>query len=504
MGLKNIIGALCTLVVAGTAGAMAVPKSREYLSDLIAEKLSPKYETVLNENNSQKSTIEELNKKISIKDEEITTKTNLIAEKDKTITNLNNELSESVEFINTLSTQKTALLSVVTEIDNKINSTTDATEIDNLEERKASILAQIDILNEEIETLEQEKSQLEADIAVLQQEKATLEEEIEKLKQEKAELEKQVQDLEQQIEELEKQKGVKQVASFNGFDAVFGVTYTKLTLNNSLEDYLNNGHYVVNVNGSGFYLGNDFKIGADLKSIRFNQVFENRWDIYSIDFDNIHTHYTQETKGKQFYNYNYIINGESCSDASSLGDDNYYFCYVANVNENEITFAIDELNFVYKIGDNFIDFANKKLKIDSNEGDLIIKGGSLSGLIITCNNISYTIKIENYNSISLNGVPFSKVNSVDDDFDYSYEYVLSDDCCFTFFEEITDLKFLSNGQIFNSVTGDGVSLYYDDLLVCENGSWVNDSFKTITFDEYPSLELRDSLLLNATLTLKSK
>lgn len=197
--IYGIVSGLLALILIATVVLFCIPQTQAKMADWTA-KFSPEHQKALDENKELMSSIEKLNGEIS-------TKTQLIKDKDKNITNLNNELAESVQSINTLSTQKTTLLSVVTEIDNKINSTTDATEIENLEVKRASIIAQIDDLNEEIETLEQEKSQLEADIAVLQQEKTTLQNEIKQLKIEKQNLEKEVEQLELDKSDLEKRLG---------------------------------------------------------------------------------------------------------------------------------------------------------------------------------------------------------------------------------------------------------------------------------------------------------
>lgn len=197
--IYGIVSGLLALIMIATVVLFCIPQTQAKMADWTA-KFSPEHQKVLDENKELMSSIDKLNGEIS-------TKTQLIKDKDNEISGLKVNLADVQQQAYTLTTQKTTLLSVVTEIDNKINSTTDATEIDNLEERKASILAQIDALNEEIKTLEQEKTQLEADIAVLQQEKTTLQNEIKQLKIEKQNLEKEVEQLESDKSDLEKRLG---------------------------------------------------------------------------------------------------------------------------------------------------------------------------------------------------------------------------------------------------------------------------------------------------------
>lgn len=233
---KILNGILIGLAVPVTAigTACAVPQSREYLADKIAELASPKYAETLDLNKTQQTTIEELQEKQT----ELSNKlTNLQNEYDSLnsklssvqldLTNalnekaaIENELTstkQSIATLNaniaTLSSQKATLLDAITEIDNSINNTEDETEIENLEEKKQSILQQIEVLNDEINNLQAENAtlttnqqtlesqmsslnttilDLRSQVATLEVDKASLEVQISTLESEKAELQKQV------------------------------------------------------------------------------------------------------------------------------------------------------------------------------------------------------------------------------------------------------------------------------------------------------------------------
>lgn len=78
------------------------------------------------------------------------------------------KLTEKESELETIIAQRTALLNSITEIDNKINSTTDSTELENLQDKKNAILLEIDSLNNEISILTEEKEALNAKITELE------------------------------------------------------------------------------------------------------------------------------------------------------------------------------------------------------------------------------------------------------------------------------------------------------------------------------------------------
>lgn len=231
--IKNTILGIVGLAVVGGATAMAIPQSRNWCLDQIA-KHSTIYKTAITERDdaradaqNKQETINKLNETVSEKEKElkeanelIATKNALIAEKDadiaekqkaieardaeladkqktieakdKTIAEKQATIDEQTTSINTLTSQKTSLLSAVTEIDNKINSTSDAVEINNLETRKTAILNQIDQLDSQIETLTSQKAQLENNVQTLQSDKTQLQSQVATLTSDKTNLQNQV------------------------------------------------------------------------------------------------------------------------------------------------------------------------------------------------------------------------------------------------------------------------------------------------------------------------
>lgn len=231
--IKNTILGIVGLAVVGGATAMAIPQSRNWCLDQIA-KHSTIYKTAINERDDARAdaknkqetinklnntvaekekelkeaneliatknaeiaekdaTIAEKQKAIEEKDATITDKQKAIEEKDKTIAEKQATIDEQTANINTLTTQKTSLLSAVTEIDNKINSTSDSVEIENLQARKTAILTQIEELDNQIETLTSQKTQLENDVKTLQADKTQLQSQVATLTSDKTNLQNQV------------------------------------------------------------------------------------------------------------------------------------------------------------------------------------------------------------------------------------------------------------------------------------------------------------------------
>ena len=190
-----IIASILSVVMLASAILMCIPSTQQAIADKIATNLSPAYAEIKDDNENKDSQISDLtseidtlNKTITDKDASITAKNKQIAEKDSLISSQTEQLNTCNSNIQTLNTQKAGLLTAVTEIDNKINSTTDSVELDDLEIRKTAILAQIDTLNTQIATLTQEKTQLTQEIATLTQEKADLQAEVTQLESDKAEL----------------------------------------------------------------------------------------------------------------------------------------------------------------------------------------------------------------------------------------------------------------------------------------------------------------------------
>ena len=223
-----IIASILSVVMLASAILMCIPSTQQAIADKIATNLSPAYAEMKDDNENKDSQISDLtseidtlNKTITDKDASITAKNKQIAEKDSLISSQTEQLNTCNSNIQTLNTQKAVLLTAVTEIDNKINSTTDSVELDDLETRKTAILAQIDTLNTQIATLTQEKTQLTQKIATLTQEKADLQAEVTQLESDKAKLEK-------QVEALENNTGVSCVGTYYSFGSFGTVPEEKL------------------------------------------------------------------------------------------------------------------------------------------------------------------------------------------------------------------------------------------------------------------------------------
>ena len=177
--VAGVIAGILALILIAVGVLACIPETRTKMADYVADKFSPAYAEIKDDNAKKDSQIKDLNKDIDSlnktileKDTSIAQKDKLIAEKDSLINTQTEQLNTCNVNLQTLSLQKVTLLTAVSEIDNKINSTTDSVELEDLETRKAAILTQIDTLNTQISTLQAKKTQLEQDIAKLQQEKA--------------------------------------------------------------------------------------------------------------------------------------------------------------------------------------------------------------------------------------------------------------------------------------------------------------------------------------------
>ena len=91
------------------------------------------------------------------------------------------KLDQKEEETTVVVAQKTALLNVVTEIDNKLNNTTEVIDIDELEAKKNLIMSQIETLNSKISVLTEEKLLLQSNVETLTYEKNALQAQINSL-----------------------------------------------------------------------------------------------------------------------------------------------------------------------------------------------------------------------------------------------------------------------------------------------------------------------------------
>jgi predicted nucleic acid-binding Zn-ribbon protein len=177
---KIIAGTLAGLLMAGgiAGGGYYAYKQITDRDKTIVEQ----HETIesLQNNDNNKKIVEltnqlaELNNQLAEKNTVIESKNSIITQKDAEIADNTLEISRQqtkidtqTQSIQTLTEQKTQLLSAVTEIDNKINSTTDSTTIDTLSDKKTAIIAQITALNDKIKTLTKSNTDLTNQISTL-------------------------------------------------------------------------------------------------------------------------------------------------------------------------------------------------------------------------------------------------------------------------------------------------------------------------------------------------
>lgn len=156
---------LASIMLAGGV-ALSIPESKNWILDNIA-KHSTVYKTQLDENKALKS---ELKKKIAD-----------FENKQQELETIKISLAEKESKIIVLTEEKEMLLNSLTEIDNRINNTTDQTTIDNLNTKKTFILNQIESLETTIITLTAEKEALSTRVAELETQVATLDKEKQEL-----------------------------------------------------------------------------------------------------------------------------------------------------------------------------------------------------------------------------------------------------------------------------------------------------------------------------------
>ena len=202
--LGKILGTICAVIVGGTGVAFAVPESREYISNNIAESLSPKYATTLDLTKSQQEKIVKLEKEkanlqaeVNNKDAQIITlttdKANLqkqINDKNTQITNLETNITNLTLERDTLLTDKANLQNQLTAVQNDNN--TKAETIANLQSQITNKDNQIATLNSQIETLTQEKTTLTTQVNNLNVQIETLNNQITTLETKKAQLESEI------------------------------------------------------------------------------------------------------------------------------------------------------------------------------------------------------------------------------------------------------------------------------------------------------------------------
>ena len=146
-----VISGVLSVIMLTLTVLMCIPSTQKLIADRIAINLSPAYAEVKNDN----------------------------ANKDSLIDTQKIQLKECTTNINLLKNDKTVLLDSLSEIDNKINSTTDKVELDNLNARKTAILDKIQELDNKIKTLEADKQELRKRINELENSSSKVQYEVE-------------------------------------------------------------------------------------------------------------------------------------------------------------------------------------------------------------------------------------------------------------------------------------------------------------------------------------
>ena len=253
------------------------------------------------ENTQLKEDVENKTAEISELNSRLKTKSDELAEKNKALESAMSELAESEKYkiklqndlnekttqlesangeISTLSTQKISLLNAVTEIDNKINETEDAVEIETLEARKSAVLNQIDDLNTQIDKLKTDKQSLQTEVDNLKVEKSNLEKEITQLQTQKANLEKEITQLQTQISDL--RTAISQLENTTGF--TYKCTLQEIIIDNFsspliVSDTIYSFEDILNLNGTTIVGGttySNFRLcsGSTIKEIfdKFSEI----------------------------------------------------------------------------------------------------------------------------------------------------------------------------------------------------------------------------------------
>ena len=374
--IGKAVGIASMVVVAGTGIAMAVPESRNNISDQIAESLSPKYANAIDLTQTQKLKIEQLEKANKEWETKYNTANSQKAELETQLATANNSLTTLNGNVATLSTQKVQLLTAMSEIDNAINSTTDEIEIENLEQKKQEILAKIEELNNTIATLETEKAQLQVDITTLQTEKTQLESEIAQLRTDKTNLETEIVNLQKQVEELEKVKGVSiigtdnfynlqdnsQLGSFNAPICASFDEFSKITCELMYADTLYTRNYSV--------LGSYVKNFVNSSNVYVDECCAKHYVIDMGDYQWGKLVSTSTNCNLSTYTPTLVS-----EDNSEIQDNKKYCVWISNINDDTQTYEIHlkTLTGVYKYNNNnYVDFDNYVVSIDGNVNEFTI------------------------------------------------------------------------------------------------------------------------------------
>lgn len=396
-----IVAALAGIGAGGYFGYKSINNKNKEINNLKTEV------SQLQEDNKTKSKeIETLNVKVSEKDKELAKKQKeyeenlktLLELRDVEIPRIQNELATKTSLletangqISTLNTQKVSLLNAVTEIDNKINSTEDAVEIETLEARKSAILTQIDDLNTQIDKLTTDKQALQTEVDNLKVEKANLETEIANLQTRKTQLENEIKTLNTQISDL--RTALSQLENTTGFEFIMAQKYiyfenygNPLYISKSVHSFKDivtskaetkiGDNYVLD------YVNLDKSQVDDFINF-LNKILETNYAFASVSYykftfngdDKCYQESPSSMPGfndQKFSNATVYYNGQEISDFSVLSSTKSYAIMTQTNEQNLLIYIVDKSpkgKYVSETG-NYFDFDNNQSNINDSVSEI--------------------------------------------------------------------------------------------------------------------------------------
>lgn len=355
---------------------------------------------------------------------------NELAEKTSQLESANSQIS-------TLITQKVSLLSAVTEIDNVINETEDAVEIENLEARKNAILVQIDSLNTQISSLTDERRELQTEVESLKVEKQNLQTEITQLQEQKTQLEKEIASLNTQISDL--RNALSQLENTTGFEYItsskmiyFQNLSAGLLISKSIYSFeeLAKGNGDFSIGDSRF---SDYSIYDNSQGQienYLNEIKENNYSALSVSnyykfvFNGTEKCYLESSESvsftdKKISKLTVYYNGEKIEDFSMIKTLKF-LALMSNFENEELTIYIVDFSptgkYVSENGD-YLDFDNKKMSRSGQieeisdsyyNYDIFASGSNFTAIINYTGGWVYDINTDSFNYF---GTVFTKSES---------------------------------------------------------------------------------------------
>lgn len=364
------------------------------------------------ENTQLKEDVENKTAEISELNSRLKTTSDELAEKNKALESAMSELAESEKYkiklqnelatktslletvngqISTLNTQKVSLLNAVTEIDNVINETEDAVEIENLEARKNAILVQIDSLNTQISSLTDEKQELQTEVDNLKVEKQNLQTEIANLQTQKTQLENEIASLNTQIADL--RTALSQLENTTGFEFIMAQKYiyfenygNPLYISKSVHSFKDivtgkaetkiGDNYVLD------YVDLDKSQVDDFINL-LNTILETNYAFASVSYykftfngdDKCYQESPSSMPGfndQKFSNATVYYNGQEISDFSILSSTKSYAIMTQTNEQNLLIYIVDKSpkgKYVSGTG-NYFDFDNNQSNINNSVSEI--------------------------------------------------------------------------------------------------------------------------------------